>query len=150
MVALLLSSYDSTLTSQGASTHGFGCGKGKCPAAQRGKVQGSDGRRAAIRIGDVSCERDLHARSSNILASARKQPGKTGTRRDAQTSHSCPADKSCAGVSSRVSGNCQGLADCSPGSPGDLQGLLPQPELRRQVGVRWPKSKCIISVQRRH
>ncbi|CAL8466371.1 g5907 [Coccomyxa elongata] len=34
------------------------------------------------------------------------------------------------------------------GSPGDPNGLLPQPELRRQVGIRWPKEECIVSVRR--
>lgn len=34
------------------------------------------------------------------------------------------------------------------GPPGDLQGLLPQPELRRHVGIRWPKSECIVSLRK--
>ena len=34
-------------------------------------------------------------------------------------------------------------------SPGDPDGLLPAPELRRQVGVRWPMGACHVHVVRR-
>lgn len=34
-------------------------------------------------------------------------------------------------------------------SPGDPDGLLPAPELRRQVGVRWPTGACYVHVVQR-
>ena len=34
-------------------------------------------------------------------------------------------------------------------SPGDPDGLLPAPELRRQVGVRWPMGACHVHVVQR-
>jgi len=38
----------------------------------------------------------------------------------------------------------------APGvAPGDPAGLLPPPELRRQVGVRWPAGPCLVNVTRR-
>ncbi len=34
-------------------------------------------------------------------------------------------------------------------APGDPAGLLPPPELRRQVGVRWPSVPCLVDVTQR-
>ena len=34
-------------------------------------------------------------------------------------------------------------------SPGDPDALLPAPELRRQVGVRWPMGACHVHVVQR-
>ena len=46
--------------------------------------------------------------------------------------------------------NSQRISESSiRGPPGDVQVLLPQPELRRQVGIRWPKSEGIVSLRRR-
>lgn len=42
-----------------------------------------------------------------------------------------------------------GASVSSPEVPGDFEGLLPPPELRRQVGVRWPQSECVVVVRRR-
>lgn len=35
------------------------------------------------------------------------------------------------------------------GAPGDPWGLLPHPETRRQIGVRWPQSPCFVHVWQR-
>lgn len=31
---------------------------------------------------------------------------------------------------------------------GDLNGYLPLPETRRQVGIRWPQTRCEVVLQR--
>eukprot|EP00884_Botryococcus_braunii_P002522 jgi/Botrbrau1/12270/Bobra.0323s0010.1 len=36
-----------------------------------------------------------------------------------------------------------------PGSPGDPAGLLPLPETRRQVGIRWPQGPCPVLIRPR-
>lgn len=35
------------------------------------------------------------------------------------------------------------------GAPGDPCGLLPRPETRRQIGVRWPQNPCFVHVVQR-
>ena len=59
-----------------------------------------------------------------------------------------------------AAGGRQGLK-CTPGRasnvrtgsncwvPGDAEGMLPMPEMRRQVGVRWPRLPCWVQVERR-
>lgn len=41
--------------------------------------------------------------------------------------------------------SCQG----SSFTPGDADSILPVPELRRQVGVRWPRQLCWVQVEGR-
>lgn len=153
MVALLLSSYSLTLSSQRTTYYSSSCSRDNCPDAhtdsgQDTPSQGSQASRDEQQsAGGSGCQTGPHASVCSSSSGVSEQ--QKHTRRDTSDFVSQEADGSYVRVSSRVAGVCQGGCVKYDGSPGDLLGLLPQPELRRQVGVRWPKKECSVSVRSR-
>ena len=58
--------------------------------------------------------------------------------RQATLNHICPE------VKRQVSSELKSTAAAHDTPSGDPHGLLPLPETRRQVGIRWPQTRCDV------